>query len=170
MAPAAPGAGGVGGASTAAVTAPLRVLLLESRTGRDDAGDAAQLSALRDGLRAVGAAVDSPREALPGAKRARRADAATERAPARASHDETDPSHLHAPYSLVVALLSDDGHDAELSRTIRGVLGASRSSRSANRTLVACVRGDARPPPVWQLWLPPFCDLAFVREMRMLWW
>ena len=33
---------------------------------------------------------------------------------------------------------------------------------------VACVRADDHPPPLWRLWVPSFCNLVFVREMRML--
>ena len=58
----------------------------------------------------------------------------------------------------------------ELGKTLASIIGKPARSRNgtlANSTRVACVRSDTYPPPVWQLWVPSFCSLAFVREMRL---
>ena len=50
------------------------------------------------------------------------------------------------------------------SRVGRGGVGAQ------NATRVACVRSDAHPPVVWRMWLPAFCSLGFVKELRLKPW
>ena len=44
---------------------------------------------------------------------------------------------------------------------------SAAAAMDAAPTRVACVRADDSPPPVWRMWMPSFCSLGFVREMRL---
>ena len=70
-------------------------------------------------------------------------------------------THAARPYSVVFVQTVGDAANEHHGAAISGLRGLARER-------VACLRVDARPPPVWQLWVPPYCGLAFVREMRLL--
>ena len=171
----------------------LRVLLLPNSQARRpvDAPMSTQMSTLLDGLRSNGAQVEqllsqptASGRALSQPPAARAHGRKREGGGGRAGGREAKPigvaelaaSHARAPYALVIAELGTDGVDDEVARTLAAVLGKPRRGGHApsgalptNGTRVACVRSDARPPAVWQLWLPSFCTVGFVREMRLLW-
>ena len=81
-------------------------------------------------------------------------------------------AHAHSPYSLLVVRLTGGGdHDDALGRAVARVLSTragALAARNANGTRVACVRSELHPPPMWRVWLPPFCSVGFVREARLL--
>ena len=73
--------------------------------------------------------------------------------------------------------LSADGVDEALGRAIAAVVGRplqggarAGGGGAQNATRVACVRSDAHPPVVWRMWLPAFCSLGFVKELRLKPW
>lgn len=161
--------GGAVNASEAAARARaqgLRVLLL-SESPHDD-----QMTALHDGLAAIGAEVDAR---LPKGGRAKRShgrrdrSSSTTRASSENERAQLVAAHALAPYALIIAQLSGDGLDEELAQ-LTGALtseGAQRA-RAERPVRVACVHSAQRPRPTWQLWIPDFCTTAFVREMRLL--
>ena len=98
-----------------------------------------------------------------GARPRERAAAAAELAKQR---QRLSASHAARPYRLVVVQLSaDSSHDG--ANGFHAELVDGLVPRGAERPRVACLCTDARPPPVWQMWVPPFCDRVFVREMRL---
>ena len=85
-------------------------------------------------------------------------------------------SHARAPYSLVVAQLTTHGIDADLSAALQALLKPPRAKPKPGATVdnaavgpprVACVRGDEHPPLLWRMWVPSFCSLVFVRDLRL---
>lgn len=98
--------------------------------------------------------------------------------------------HQSAPYALVVVQLgsaAEEEEEEELSSALRQLLHPSNQRQKAVASggvrgmpppppppevpkppHVACVRADDHPPPLWRLWVPSFCNLVFVREMRLL--
>ena len=120
-----------------------------------------QMATLHNGLESLGVLVDEHHDRKP---RMRRPNGRRERLAAYMDVNRLAQrlaaSHQARPYHLAVVQLAgdrtNDYHGALIS-----------SLRGLDRSRVACVVGDARPPPVWMLWVPVFCGRAFVREMRL---
>jgi hypothetical protein len=152
-----------------------------------------QTFTIRKGLGSLGAEVHSPFDKSAGdsqwtarMRQRREKDAASVGMPSVAALtaksmpkvervEELVASHARAPYSLVIVQLGDDGLYAELAAIIAALqprpkgtgTGTGRAAPNTKTTRVACVRGDDSPPPVWRMWVPQFCHLVFVRDMRL---
>ena len=171
-----------GATAHGAIRASLRVLLIAAVDG----GFGVQIGTIHDGLRALGAevevlAADGAKGERPHGRHDAHGGGAVAGGPRRAhgrnkpvagrqgvstlSLDDVVGSQSRAPYSLIVVELGTDGVDEELSKVVASLLPRAHASN----TRVACVRSDSQPPPVWRLWVPKFCNVAFVREMRAGW-
>ena len=131
---------------TAALVASGLQVLLVNKAGSLDV----QMQSLRDGFVALGARVITTESS------------------------ETSGSSTE-PYGLVVAQVSSGGVDAVVAKQLQHhaptvQLRSNRKARPASRgaPVVACVLSDEAPPPLWRMWLPPFCSMGFVHDMRLL--
>ena len=118
----------------------------------------AQATAIRDGLLSLGAHVDLHASS------------------SSASMASMSGRRRNSNYALIVASLGTDGVDSQVAAALNALFlpernsdkgSAARTQEHAPGAPVACVRGDDSPPPIWQLWVPSFCTLAFVRDMRL---
>ena len=167
-----------------------------SSSSRRSSPPAMQMRSLREGLHLLGAEVVTPHvvqnattsvlrqqhrkqpkgRGIPSSLDGPRMGKATKKPPSmgRALAESSSVWGNHSePYSLIVAEIGVDGVDADVAKLLAQHAPSVqlRSNRKAKPSrgapLVACVHGDEAPPPLWRFWLPSFCSVAFVREMRL---
>lgn len=118
------------------------------------------MSGLRTGMAALGHDVDERRELKTRRRPPNRREGAAAAAEVAKLRQRLAESHAARPYRMVVVQLSSGATNEYHAGLVAGLGGKARPK-------VACVCTEARPSPVWQLWVPAFCDRAYVRELRL---